>query len=551
MTATISEADFLAVWNDHANFPRVADVANKLKRSPGTCAHRAKRIRKRAPATFVLDRGVQYRADSNQAARESQPEKKRDVVAPPARVDRWLVTAAQDETAIDKGFWRNLHAYAKHIGAEVKVAGFTYNKSLFEDHASRTAVFAEEVREYMVHEDEYLGPVLFAAKMNILPTAVKPLSGLETYSRGAWAIFPHAKRQLVSVPALPGQHPAMVMTSATCTVPNYIEKKAGLKAEFHHTIGATIVEVDSENRVFCRQIDASSDGTIQDLDVLVRNGEVFTGQSVEQITWGDIHREKIDPVVTMASWGLNVETNEVEDEEHSIFHRLRPRHQAFHDLLDFQARNHHRRGDHHFMFQMLRDGTDRIEDGLKACATFLRSTSAPWCKSVVVASNHNDALPRWLREADPRLDPTNLRVWCHLNDKLYSAVEEGDSEFDVVRYAISQYDDKGLADIAFVPRNGSYVVCQEYGGIETALHGDMGPNGARGTATNMVKIATRMNVGHAHSAAILDGVYVAGLTGLMDQGYNEGPSGWSHTHVVTYANSKRTLLTIIDGKWRA
>src|SRR5205085_2406034 len=107
---------------------------------------------------------------------------------------------------------------------------------------------------YLIHENEWCGPLLFAAKMNILPTAVRPLSGLETYSRGKWAVFPHAKTQLVSVPSLPGRHPAMVMTTGACTGPNYIEKKAGLKAEFHHTLGAVIVEVDEADRVFCRHL---------------------------------------------------------------------------------------------------------------------------------------------------------------------------------------------------------------------------------------------------------------------------------------------------------
>jgi hypothetical protein len=343
----------------------------------------------------------------------------------------------------------------------------------------------------------------------------------------------------------------MVMTSGTCTVPNYIEKKAGLKAEFHHAIGATIVEVDDKGRVFCRQIDAGKDGSIQDLDILVRDGIIFKGQRVEQATWGDIHREKLDPMVARSIWGLDIERDEIVETEGTLFHTLRPRHQAFHDLLDFMARNHHRRGDHRFMFEMIRGGTDSVDDALRACAAFLRLTSADWCKSMVVPSNHNDALMRWLREADPRADPLNLRLWCHLNDRIYRAIEEGDDDFDIFRYALARHDAQGLEDIAFVPRNGSYVVCQEHGGIETALHGDQGPNGARGSATNLVKVATRMNIGHAHSAAIFDGVYVAGLCGMMDQGYNQGPSGWSHTQIITYPNSKRTLLTILDGKWRA
>jgi hypothetical protein len=91
----------------------------------------------------------------------------------------------------------------------------------------------------------------------------------------------------------------MVMTTGACTVPNYIEKKAGLKAEFHHQIGATIVEVDGADRIFCRQIGATNDGSFQDLDAVVRNGEVTFGNRVEAITWGDIHREQIDPQVAL------------------------------------------------------------------------------------------------------------------------------------------------------------------------------------------------------------------------------------------------------------
>ena len=126
-----------------------------------------------------------------------------------------------------------------------------------------------------------------------------------------------------------------------------------------------------------------------------------------------------------------------------------------------------------------------------------------------------------------------------------------DREFDVFAHALRQFDDRQFDDVAFVPRNGSYLVCQQAGGIEIALHGDEGPNGARGSALNMNKMAVRINRGHEHSASIIDGVFTSGLCGLMDQGYNSGPSSWSHSQILTYSNAKRTLVTIIDGKWRA
>jgi hypothetical protein len=464
---------------------------------------------------------------------------------------RFLLTAAQDETQVHAPFWRNLHAYAAAIDAEVLVAGFTYQKGLFEDHATRAGYFVAAVQPYLRHENVMLGPVLFAAKMNILPTAVRPLSGLETYSRGAWAVFPHAKVQLVSVPSLPGRHPAMVMTTGACTVPNYIEKKAGLKAEFHHTIGATIVEIDAEGRPFCRQVNAAPDGSFQDLDARVADGVVTRGNPVEAITWGDLHIEKADAGVFQAAFGYDVAAQAITSQD-SMLHTLRPRFSAWHDVLDFQARNHHRRGDHHFHYEMIVAGTDRVNDNIDGAGRFLKAMEGlPWCTSVVAASNHHDALTRWLREADPREDPLNARTWCEINAEVYRRIEAGERGFDPFKWAASKAVD-GLDGTVFVPRNGSFLVCsQTGGGIEIGMHGDEGPNGARGSALALTRVATRMNIGHAHTAGILDGVYTAGLCGSMDQGYNSGPSGWSHTQIVTYPNSKRTLVTFLDGKWRA
>lgn len=541
----LTDEAMLAVYNDVEHYPTLATVAAALGYAERYLTTRVTRIRK-SGAFEVVDRIALY----NSRRPPKDKATGRYLVHAAPRVERWLLTSAQDETPLHQGFWTNLLAYGEHCGATVLVGGFTYNKSLFEDHASRTAVFAQAVQPYLQHDDVRCGPLLFGAKMNILPTAGRPLSGIESYSRGAWAVFPHAKFQLVSVPRMQGEHPAMVMTSGTCTLPNYIEMKAGLKAEFHHQIGATIVELDAEGRLFCRQISAEDDGSFQDLDAVVRGGRISTGHRVEQISWGDLHIPKLDPQVALACWGYDVETEQLVSPD-SMLHALRPRHQAFHDIHDHRARNHHRRADPHFSVAMRAGNIDSVEWEIERSTRFLRATALDFVTSVVVASNHNDALPRWLREADPRQDPVNARYWCELNAEWLRRIEAGEDDFDVFAWAVQQKDEHLLRDVLFVPRNGSYIVCQGRGGIETALHGDQGPNGARGSPLNMNRMAMRINRGHDHSASILDGVYTAGLCGLFDQGYNQGPSSWSHTQIVTYANAKRTLVTIIDGKYRA
>jgi hypothetical protein len=65
-------------------------------------------------------------------------------------------------------------------------------------------------------------------------------------------------------------------------------------------------------------------------------------------------------------------------------------------------------------------------------------------------------------------------------------------------------------------------------------------------------VSSRLNTAHTHTAGILDGIYTAGLSGKMDQGYNaDAPSSWSHSLIVTYPNSRRTIVTLRDGRYRA
>ena len=528
-------------WEEEGS---VAGAAARLGVARSLISAAVKAVRKKA-----VERARILAEEVGQTA-PSEPGRSLVRVAPTVR--RYLLTAAQDDTAVFLPFWDNLRAYAADIGAEIMVGGFTYQKGLFEDHAARSAVFAEVVRPYLRHEHVDLGPeIRFCAEMNTLPTAARPLSGLNTYTQGRWGVFPHAKIQLVSVPTHFTRHPAMLMTTGACTLPNYVEKKAGLKAAFHHIFGATIVEVASDGVVFCRQISATDDGSFQDLDARVKAGRVTRGHRVESLTPGDIHIEKIDPTVARVVWGLDVETMAVVTQDCMIDH-LQPRYQFMHDLIDFAARNHHRRGDHVFRFATHVAGQACVDSAFARGARFLRASARPSCQTVVIPSNHNDAFPRWLREEDGRRDEVNVLLWLEANAAMLRAVRDHDDRFDVVRWALARHDAQGLDDIAFPGRDASFLTCQDQGGIENIYHGDKGPNGARGTPQALLNVAMRLNTAHTHTAGILDGIYTAGLSGLMDQGYNaDAPSSWSHTLILTYPNAKRSLVTIRDGRYRA
>jgi hypothetical protein len=383
--------------------------------------------------------------------------------------------------------------------------------------------------------------LVWCGEVQILPTAKRPLSGFESYTGRDSCILPHAKFAMASVAS--GKHEAakLIYTTGTVTLRNYVQKKAGQLAQFHHGYGAVLVEVDHEGSWFVRQLNADSGGTIHDLDLKVSGGRVTGGHRVEAVSWGDAHARRADPTVRALAWG-----------DGGMLESLRPKHQFFHDLLDFRSRNHHEIDSGRKRFERVIEGRaeDDVAAELREAAAELDFRSRPWCKSVVVASNHDQALLRWLDTADYRLDPVNAYTFLGLQYAVYTAIKYGQKAFDVFEYAM-----RGAGapkNARFLREDESYIICRDAGGgIECGMHGHLGPNGARGSANAFARMGRKAIVGHTHSAGIVDGVYTAGTSSDLDLGYNRGPSSWTHSHVVVYANGKRAIITMWRGKWRA
>lgn len=462
------------------------------------------------------------------------------------RGKKFVFTSAQNNTFVHENFWENLLAFCDHNDAQLVVGKFRYNKSGFQNHTKDTdgeLWYDPKIIPYIVDESmtivEAHSGVVWCGELDILPTAVNPLSGLDSYTHTASAIVPHAKVQLKSVPVLKGQPIKMLHTTGACTQRNYIQRKAGQKAEFHHVFGALLIEIDSDGDHFVRQLIADSKGSFYDLTTLYEDGEVHEGQTVEAINWGDIHAELVDPTVRISGWATK---------DGSMLDILKPNYQFIHDLTDFRARNHHNIKNPHFLAEMHFENTSNVRIGMIQAGHVLKELERDWCTSVVVESNHDQAFRRWLGEADIRQDPENAEYYHSANAELFRRIRQGEPRYHIFEWAVRKEADLPSTD--FLDEDDSFVICGE-NGIECGMHGHRGPNGARGNPNSLRNLGRKCNIGHTHSAAILDGIYVAGISCEMDMGYNKGPSSWSQSHIVTYPNGKRTIITMKNGKWRA
>lgn len=468
---------------------------------------------------------------------------------PKRGVKRYILTSAQNNTKLHEPTWANLTALAKHYKAELKVGTFTYNQNAFGQMSVKRGTkgtketelwYDERLSPHLADANEELAPgLIWCGKMNTLPTSANPLSGFETYTGRKSGIFPHAKHAMQSVASAKYEATKLNYTTGTVTQRNYIQKTAGIKAEHHHTYGAVLVEVNSDGTWWVRQLQTDTRGRMYDLDRLVEGGKVAKGQTVEAITWGDLHAERMDPVMRDLAWMKG-----------GVVDELQPKYQFVHDVIDFGPRNHHNRKDPHFAFKRYLKGTDTVASEMQQAVELLKEMDRPFSKTVVVNSNHDNALTRWLKEADYRTDPPNALFFLQCQLRVYESLAEGNNDFMILEDVLRQYGCP--KDVRFLKEDESFITCRDsQGGIENGNHGHLGPNGARGNPRNLSRQGRRQNTGHTHTAGILDGMFTAGTSSLLDMGYNRGPSSWTHTFIVTYPNGKRTLVTVYNGRHRA
>jgi hypothetical protein len=139
----------------------------------------------------------------------------------------------------------------------------------------------------------------------------------------------------------------------------------------------------------------------------------------------------------------------------------------------------------------------------------------------------------------------------HLQSRYLEALDDGDEDFNILAFALCE---AGAPEATrFLAEDESFIICRRSptgDGIECGLHGDLGPNGARGSTRALRKLGRRVIKNHDHTAAIIDGVYSGGACSLSFP-YMKGPNSHSVSHVVAFKNGARQIVTFWGGKYRA
>lgn len=457
-----------------------------------------------------------------------------------SKFKRVVITAAQNATPVNEPFFRTLLAYCRHRRAQLIVIPYRYKNptSMWSAKAEHDDWWAPELAPYLLDRRVQLNPnLVLLADIKTQPTARAPLQGFETVTGALSAIVGHPKLALKTVPTPQSRMAKILTTTGAVTAKNYIPSKAGKKAEHHHTFGACVVEL-SGRKFHLRQLNAVRDGSFCDLNYEY-SGSKMREARVEALVMGDTHAEFVDPAVLKATFGG----------AGSMVAVLKPKTLVWHDIFDAYSISHWHRHEIFVKYVKHQTGNGNIERDLDKTFALIDRVTPKGVKNVFVPSNHPDAIARWVKETDPRTDPENCVFWAETFKAMCLGSTWGDTGARTPDpFAYWARKKLKTADQAVFPaRNDSYVVS----GIECAYHGDAGPNGARGSRAGFTKIGVKTIIGHSHSPGIDGGSYQVGTSSRLNLEYAKGPSSWLHTHCVVYSSGKRSLVTCVEGEWRA
>lgn len=451
----------------------------------------------------------------------------------------YVITAAQNATPVNKPFFAALQLYCRKRNATLLVIPYRYKNptSRWSQAAEDDDWWAPELARQLIDIRTDLNPnLVLLADIKTQPTASTPLTGFETISGDKSAIIGHPKLELTTVPAPQSKMAKILTTTGAVTEKNYIPSKAGKKGEFHHTFGAALVEIDGK-RFHLRQINACTDGSFIDLDTEYKPSGETKKVRAAALVMGDSHIDFVDPKVVEATFGKS-----------GIVAALKPEALVWHDIFDGYSGSHHHRGKVFTNLAKHRAGRTSVTAELERVFAFVDKHLPPECKSIFVPSNHVDHLRRWVEETDPRTDMENFEFLCETYlamAKATTMTARGASTIDPFVYWAKRKL-KSAARSVFLNRDDSHLIH----GIEVGMHGDAGPNGARGSRLGFSKIGVKTIIGHSHSPGIRDGCYQVGTSSYMGLEYQRGPSSWLNCHALIYPNSKRSLVFVIDGRWR-
>jgi hypothetical protein len=448
----------------------------------------------------------------------------------------FIVTTAVTGCEVNKHFYKGLKSYCNKNKARLLIlpaadpahsVGKTHDLFLID------AELRKDTESTIIYSDVRLNANLAISTIKLSAKQINPLTGLKRIGqKNGSFIYASPKQFLETVATSNNKLPLIMLTTGACTNPDYtsdiyMAQRTAYLAHNDHVFGALVVEIQ-DNKIFhVRQIQADGNGNFIDLGIM------YNGKEVKKVipaafVAGDIHSGQTDMRV-LQNWK---EASNLTGCKKWILH----------DIFDGASVNHHERYQTILLAKKAKKGQLCLEYDFKAVAKILREIIDSGVEEVIIVkSNHDDFLDRWLETGEYTKDPYNY----------FEALQLAEAKLcgkDVIQFGtehIGKLEQKYLDKLKWLHRDEDYKIAN----IECGTHGDMGVNGSRANPQTLENSYGNCVAGHSHTPRILRGVWIVGTSSFLRLGYNHGPSSWLNSGCIIYGNGSRQMINSINGKW--
>jgi hypothetical protein len=461
---------------------------------------------------------------------EQQLDKLRSTIA---NNNKFVITTAVTGCELDNKMYKSVKSYCKKNNAALLILIASDPASNL-DRGSLGRVDKRLTSEAIVLEDSELNSNIFLSTIKLSAKHIDPIAGLGRIGqREGSFVYASPKQRLKSSPVSNTKLPHFLMTTGAITVPdytsaNYMSNRTAYIAHYDHVMGGVIVEIGDSDEYHFRQFQCDDKGKFIDLGVEYDNNKTKKIRP-EAFVLGDWHSGSTCPMSKFI-W---------ED----ISKNLKPKRLILHDLFDGKSINHHEANNIDSKAKRAENGQLNLRDELRLVARDLEYLTGLTDEVVVVKSNHDEFLDRFLQKGDFKNDPYNYKTFLEL------ALHYVNTSEDPLKYGVekmSSLDVKAASKIRWLKRDEDLRL----GDIQLGAHGDKGANGARGGLQSMEFAYGNSVTGHSHSPEILRGAWQVGTSSFLKLGYNVGPSSWLNSSCLVYPNGQRQLINAINGKYR-
>lgn len=434
----------------------------------------------------------------------------------------YIITTAVSGCRVNTNFIKALKNYARRNKAKILILPILNKDNTTFDPQLNEFTF---IKDFFQLNDN-------CVVLNLKPSAktLDPTNGLGPISKNQKTlIIPGVELRLRFVPNGINNFPKAIMTTGTVTLPDFLESKFDSKQSFivanSITFSATLVEVEDEKHFHFRQLIANKKGFFSDL------GKYYTDTDVKTTPCS----------LVLGDWHCGKTNESLREKTLELTKVLKPEFVVLHDMFDGYSISHHEVNKAVVRAKKAFRNDLSLQKELENYALELHTLAEKHnLKLVIVKSNHDEHLERYLDEVRFKDDPLNFEIASSLISYVVNELNP------LEQYTLKKF--KNLEKkVKWLKRDESFQFRNS--GVELGAHGDKGANGSYPSLAQLAQSYGDVVIGHRHTPEIKGKVWVVGTSTHLKLDYNLGPSSWVNTHCIVYEDGTRQLLNFINGKF--